>query len=115
MRGVVDCLLVDDEKRRERRCRRLQRVVRNAKMLASVSSLEICCTFREVIADPAIWDGVKEITVSSRDSKKNGPRMDAILFAMVETDYRSGRMFMFCRSKIFEGLWSERRFQRKTL
>jgi hypothetical protein len=111
VRGVVDCLLVDDEKRRECRCRRLQRLLRNAKMVASVSSREICCPFREVIADPANWDGAKDITVPSRDSKKNGPRMDALLFTMVETER------MFCRSKIFEGLsqnlvLSARRFSR---
>lgn len=69
-------------------------------MVASVSSLEICCPFREVIADPAKWDGVKEITVPSRDSKKYGPRMDAIIFAMVETDYRSGRIRMLQKQNI---------------
>jgi hypothetical protein len=90
VRGVVDCLLVDDEKRRECRCRRLQRVVRNAKMAASAPSLEICRPFREVIADPAKWEGLKESTVPIRASKKTGARMDAILFAMViETDHRS--------------------------
>jgi hypothetical protein len=58
-------------------------------MAASVSSLEMCSPFPEVIVDPAKLEGVKEITVPSRDSKKKGPRMDAMLFVMVETDHRS--------------------------
>jgi hypothetical protein len=58
-------------------------------MVASLPSLEICSPFREVIVDPAKWEGVKESTVPCRASKKNGPRMDAILVAMVETDHRS--------------------------